>query len=129
MLYKLLNDKQKQFLFDKRYVDAKVLDSLTYEGWQKYWINNHIWKLQLDLNRWNMRTLTIQSKDNIGGEITFDLNFQGNDFKELMKIEGQSLFFYALELLYRTTVLYASILIWQILLQATLLIRAVPESF
>lgn len=32
-----LNDKQKQFLFDNYYVDAKVLDSLVYKGWENYW--------------------------------------------------------------------------------------------
>ena len=89
MLHKLLNDKQKEYLFKKYYVDAKVLDSAAdYDGWQNYWIKNYTWKLQLELNHWNLRTLTLQPKDNVGRDIEFDLNFQGNDFKELMKIEG-----------------------------------------
>ncbi len=35
-----LNEKQKQFLFDKKYITSKMLDALVYEGWQNYFIKN-----------------------------------------------------------------------------------------
>lgn len=35
-----LNDKQKQFLFDKKYITSKMLDALVYEGWQNYFIRH-----------------------------------------------------------------------------------------
>ena len=80
-----LNKKQKQFLFDNYYVDAEVLDALTYKGWQNYYIDNFTWVLSENLNMWRMRTLTIFNKDNEIYE-QFDLNFQGNDFAELKKL-------------------------------------------
>lgn len=80
-----LNKKQKQFLFDNYYVDAKVLDALIYKGWQNYYIDNFTWILSENLNMWNMRTLTIFNSDNEIYE-QFDLNFQGNDFIELKRL-------------------------------------------
>ena len=82
----ILNNKQKQFLFDNYYVDAKVLDSLVYKGWENYWINNYEFELDTTLNKWNMRTLTLVDKDNMCRDIEFDLNFQDNDFETLLKI-------------------------------------------
>ena len=81
-----LNDKQKQFLFDNRYVTRKTLDSLSYDGWEKFFIKNFYWKLETDLNRWRMRGLVLISKET--GEIDYEveLNFQGNDLKTLLEI-------------------------------------------
>ena len=82
-----LNDKQKQFLFDKRiYVDREVLDSLNYKGWENYFIDNFNWELETDLNCWRMRELFLISKRT--GEIDYkiELNFQGNDLKTLLDI-------------------------------------------
>jgi hypothetical protein len=84
-----LNDNQKKFLFDKYYVDAKVLDSAIYAGWEDYWINNYDFELDTDINRWNMRTLSIIDKDPVFKcqDIVFDLNFQDNDFETLLAIQ------------------------------------------
>lgn len=81
-----LNNKQKQFLFDEYYVDSKVLDALTYKGWEQYFINNFHWHLHTDLNWFNMRDLKLINKET--GEIDYEtsLNFQGNDFDTLLKI-------------------------------------------
>jgi hypothetical protein len=81
-----LNDNQKRFLFDNYYIDSKVLDSLTYRGWENYWINNFEFNLDTSLNRWNMRTLQIVYKDTKEVYIEVNLNFQVNDFKILLNI-------------------------------------------
>jgi hypothetical protein len=41
----ILTEKQKKFLFDKEYVTYKTLDAVIEPGWEKYFINNYIWKL------------------------------------------------------------------------------------
>ena len=82
-----LNDKQKQFLFDKRiYVDREVLDSLNYKGWENYFIENFHWKLETDLNCWRMRELVLISKRTSEIDYKIELNFQGNDLKTLLDI-------------------------------------------
>ena len=82
-----LNNKQKQFLFDNYYVDAKVLDALTYKGWQNYFIKNFTWKLDTDLNHWNMRTLQlVDKKQSDYVPYSVDLNFQGDDFNKLKNL-------------------------------------------
>ena len=82
-----LNDNQKKFLFENYYVTSKTLDSLTYEGWENYWIKNFDFELDTNLNRWNMRTLKIFDKESLKIFIETDLNFQENDFEVLLEIE------------------------------------------
>ena len=82
-----LNDNQKKFLFENYYVTSKTLDSLTYEGWENYWIKNFDFELDTNLNRWNMRTLKIFDKESLKIFIETDLNFQENDFEVLIEIE------------------------------------------
>ena len=81
-----LNDNQKRFLFDTYYIDARVLDSLTYKGWEDYWINNFDFELEVNKNRFNMRTLRLIDKDTKEVSTEFNLNIQGNDFETLLKI-------------------------------------------
>lgn len=81
-----LNDNQKRFLFDTYYIDARVLDSLTYKGWEDYWINNFDFELEVNKNRFNMRTLRLIDKDTKEVSTEFNLNLQGNDFETLLKI-------------------------------------------
>lgn len=81
-----LNDNQKRFLFDTYYIDARVLDSLTYKGWEEYWINNFDFELEVNKNRFNMRTLRLIDKDTKEVSTEFNLNLQGNDFETLLKI-------------------------------------------
>ena len=84
-----LNTNQKKFLFDRCYVDAKVLDSAIYAGWEDYWINNYDFELDTNLNRWNMRTLRLIDKDTVikCQDLVVDLNFQDNDFETLLTIK------------------------------------------
>lgn len=81
-----LNDRQKQFLVDNDYITTKVLDSLTHKGWERYFIENFEWKLDLHLNNWGMNDLVLTDREN---DITYDvmLNFQGNDLQELLLIK------------------------------------------
>lgn len=81
-----LNNKQKQFLFDEYYLTSKVLDSLVYKGWEQYFIKNFHWKLDTNLNRWNMRELVLISKETGEEYYNISLNFQGNDLNTLLKI-------------------------------------------
>jgi hypothetical protein len=81
-----LNNNQKRFLFDTYYIDARVLDSLTYKGWEDYWINNFDFELEVNKNRFNMRTLRLIDKDTEEVSTEFNLNLQGNDFETLLKI-------------------------------------------
>ena len=82
----ILNDKQKEFLFEEDYVNSKTLDALTYKGWQNFFIKNFIWKLDTDLNRWRMRDLVLVSKETGEEDYITMLNFQGNDLTKLLKI-------------------------------------------
>lgn len=82
-----LNNNQKRFLFENNYLDAKCLDSLTHKGWEEYWINNYDFELDLNLNGWNMRTLTLIDKDNMCRNIEIDLIFQNDDFNKLLSIK------------------------------------------
>ena len=81
-----LNKNQKKFLFDNYYLDSKMLDSLVYKGWENFWIDGFKFELDTNLNRWNMRTLSLVDKDLNYEVMSFDLNFQENDFDELLKI-------------------------------------------
>jgi hypothetical protein len=81
-----LNDNQKQFLFDEYYITSKVLDSLVYKGWEKYFIKNFYWRLDTNLNRWNMRELSLISKETGEEYYNISLNFQGNDLEKLLSI-------------------------------------------
>jgi hypothetical protein len=81
-----LNNKQKQFLFDEYYLTSKVLDSLVYKGWEQYFIKNFHWRLDTNLNRWNMRELVLISKETGEEYYNISLNFQGNDLNTLLKI-------------------------------------------
>lgn len=82
----ILNDRQKEFLFEEDYVDSKTLDALTYKGWHNYFIKNFIWKLDIDLNRWRMRDLVLVNKETGEADYNTMLNFQGNDLEKLLKI-------------------------------------------
>lgn len=79
----LLNKNQKRYLFDKHYITAKVLDSLVYENWEDFWINNFDFSLDTRPNKYRMYTLKLISKD-----ITIGVNliFQDNDLEDLLKM-------------------------------------------
>lgn len=88
-----LNDRQKQFLINNDYITTKVLNSLTHKGWERYFIENFEWKLDLHLNNWRMNDLVLTEKvpsyPDIDYEIKYAvmLNFQGNDLQELLLIK------------------------------------------
>jgi hypothetical protein len=79
-----LTNEQKQFLFKEDYVNNKTLDSLTYEGWQNYFINGFEWVLRTNLNKWGFNTLKLFIDNNEWYSI--ELNFQGDDLKKLLNI-------------------------------------------
>lgn len=84
-----LNDKQKQFMFDHYYADAKVLDAALYPGWQNYFIKNFNWKL-VDIDRRDVGSRQyfgqLQLVDKKSKEVDYQymVIFQDNDF-ELLK--------------------------------------------
>ena len=82
----ILNDKQKEFLFEEYYIDSKVLDAYTYKGWQNFFIKNFIWKLDTDLNRWRMRDLVLISRETGEEDYSTMLNFQGQDLNTLLNL-------------------------------------------
>lgn len=59
----ILNKNQKQFLFDAKYVDSKVLDAAIYPGWEQYFINNFTWKVATNPGN-RFKTLIIADKQN-----------------------------------------------------------------
>lgn len=84
-----LNEAQIRFLFEKGYIDAKVLDSITEKGWEEYWINNYEFYIELTSISWNRKndlyTLTIvdigrwcKTKD-----IVYSIIFQNDDLNIL----------------------------------------------
>lgn len=81
-----LNDNQKQYLFDKHYVTRKVLDSLSYVGWKKFFIENFNWSLDLSFNKWYMNDLILVDKDTSEESYRIYLNFQEEDLTKLLNI-------------------------------------------
>ena len=82
-----LNDNQKRYLFDKYYIDAEVLDSLVYKGWEDYWIDHYYFDLADEYKyRPSFRNLQLIDKDTDKIATEFYLNFQGNDYETLLKI-------------------------------------------
>lgn len=81
-----LNDNQKQYLFDKHYVTRKALDSLSYAGWEKFFIENFNWSLDLSFNRWYMNDLILINKDTGEESYRIYLNFQEEDLTKLLNI-------------------------------------------
>ena len=81
---KKLNKKQKQFLFEKHYVNAKVLDACIEEGWQNYFIKNFNWQLNLELDHFGFNKLYLADKDSGDYEYIIGLNFQENDLQTLL---------------------------------------------
>ena len=95
-----LNTKQKQFLFDNYYVDAKVLDACVEKGWQDFYIKRYDWKLE-DIQRrefgsrqyYGQLRLVDNGKSIFGaktkGTIDHDimLIFQDNDYETLKTLK------------------------------------------
>ena len=80
-----LNNKQKQFLFDKGYVTSKTLDACVEEGWQDYFKEEYEWVLETQRSTWGFRTLRLYDKGYQGDYVyEIDLNFQGDDLLELL---------------------------------------------
>lgn len=82
-----LNNKQKQFLFDNYYVTAKVLDALTYKGWENYFIKSFDWEL-VGKDIYGFERLYLKDKKSKDIEYTVGLNFQDNDYQKLLKIKS-----------------------------------------
>ena len=59
----ILNKNQKQFLFDAKYVNSKVLDAAVEPGWEQYFINNFTWKVATSPEN-GFKTLIIADKRN-----------------------------------------------------------------
>lgn len=81
-----LNDKQKQFLFFKDYLTAKVLDACEEQGWKNYFIQYFEWELVE--SSWGGSWYRVVLIDKKTKEIYYDVsvNFQGKDFQKLMKL-------------------------------------------
>lgn len=84
MKIELIN-KQKQFLFDKGYVNSKVLDACIEEGWQEYFKEEFEWILETQQDSWGFRPLRLYDKGLQGDYVyQIDLNFQGDDLIKLL---------------------------------------------
>ena len=83
-----LNNKQKQFLIDKGYVNAKYLETLTYQDGQNYFIDNFIWKLDLNYNAFGFNELYLINKDMNCMSYEFLCNFdsEGIDLTTLVNL-------------------------------------------
>lgn len=88
-----LTNKQKEWLFEKGYVTAKVLDAVVEPGWKNYFIKSFDWELA-GVDRYGLERLYLidKGKWNIKdkGEIvyTIGLIFQDDDYNELQNIRG-----------------------------------------
>ena len=83
-----LNNKQKQFLFDNHYVNAKVLDACVEEGWQNYFIKWFEWELA-GKDMYGFERLYLKDKDNGNIEYTIGLNFHDDDYNRLLEIKAK----------------------------------------
>ena len=82
-----LSKKQKQFMFDHYYADAKVLDACIEDGWQNYFIKCFDWKLENVQERWSGQKygqLKLIDKDDKRVVYDYMVIFQDNDY-ELLK--------------------------------------------
>ena len=83
-----LNKNQKRFLFDKNYITAKVLDSLTYKGWENYFIKNFDFELA-GKDRYGLEKLYLKDKKTKDIEYIVELIFQNDDYKKLLEIKSK----------------------------------------
>lgn len=81
-----LNDNQKRFLFDEGYLDQKTLDSLSFKGWQDYFIDNFDWTLGTTPSWGGWYRIIIASKDKDGIEYQCELNLK-DDFEKIKRIK------------------------------------------
>ena len=79
-----LNKSQKQFLFENNYLTSKVLDSLTYKGWENYFIKNFDFELA-GKDRYGLERLYLKDKKTKDIEYTVGLIFQDNDYFRLLE--------------------------------------------
>jgi hypothetical protein len=83
-----LNNKQKQFLFENNYITAKVLDALTYKGWENYFIKNFDFELA-GQDRYGLERLYLKDKKSEDIEYTVGLIFQDDDYEKLLGIKSK----------------------------------------
>jgi len=83
-----LNNKQKQFLFDKHYITAKVLDALVEDGWQNYFIKSFDWELA-GKDIYGFERLYLKDKKSKDIEYIAGLLFQGDDYNKLLEIKSK----------------------------------------
>ena len=86
---KKLNKAQKQFLFENRYVDAKVLDACGEPGWQNYFIDWFDWKLEnVSESSLGQKFGTLKLIDKSDKSIAYeiDLIFQDDDYAKLLEL-------------------------------------------
>ena len=82
-----LNKKQKQFLLEKDYVNAYVLDADMEEGWQDFYIKHYNWVMDIKYaHSGSLVRLELQEKDS--NYIAMDLGviFHGNDLEEFKSL-------------------------------------------
>jgi len=81
---KQLHNEQKQWLFDKGYVDAKVLDACVENGWQTYYVNCFNWLVDNEGNN-GWYHLILQSKESGNISYNIEINLR-KDYEKLMSI-------------------------------------------
>lgn len=82
----ILNEKQKQFLFDKGYVDTKALEAVAELGWKEYFMKKFKWIL--DTKPVNNTRLLVLSDIAFPmfPEYAVEIIFYKNDFEKLLTL-------------------------------------------
>ena len=81
-----LKRKQKEFLFENYYVNAKVLDACVESGWKDYFMDCFDWLLSSTPNKYELIPLRLVEKESGMVFYTLGLNFQDNDYEKLMSL-------------------------------------------
>lgn len=83
----ILNEKQKQFLFDEGYVDAKALDAAVEPGWKEYFMRKFKWVLEAKpVNNTRLLVLTDIAFP-VLPEYAVEIIFRKNDFEKLLTLK------------------------------------------
>lgn len=83
----VLNKKQREFMVEKGYLTPKTVDSLTHNGWERYFIEQFVWELG-EYDKYGLQTLKLISNDRKWGiDYTIGLIWQNNDKAEMLGLE------------------------------------------
>lgn len=82
----ILNEKQKQFLFNKAYVTSKTFDAAVYHNWESHFINKFIWQLSAEPYLGQFRRLVLKHTETLEESYVTGVNIIRTDLATLLTL-------------------------------------------